>query len=125
MKACAQLKFRDIISETVSEFSRKGNFVRIFPARNSKLYDKYFGGQKPLNKIIYKVLFSNEVLSYTRGGEKSVIPSSAKQTGLISGVSSSSVAGRQSQDRLNSASGVRPIRKSASKSKLMGQEERK
>ena len=86
MKACAQLKFRDIISETVSEFSRKGNFVRIFPARNSKLYDKYFGGQKPLNKIIYKVLFSNEILPMGRNVEKSAMPTSIKQNGLISGV---------------------------------------
>ena len=94
MKVAAQLKFRDIISETVSEFTRKGNFVRIFPARNSKLYDKYFGGQKPLNKIIYKVLFSNEVLAYSRNIEKSAIPQSVKQNGLIQGVQTASQAGR-------------------------------
>ena len=44
LKLAAQVKYREIISETVSEYTRKGNFVRIFPARNSKLYDKYFGG---------------------------------------------------------------------------------
>ena len=44
MKLAAQVKYRDIIAETVGEYTRKGNFVRIFPARNSKLYDKYFGG---------------------------------------------------------------------------------
>ena len=93
--------------------------MRIFPARNSKLYDKYFGGQKPLNKIIYKVLYSNEVLSYGRNAEKSAMPQSLKQNGLISGVSSHSNQTKQSQDRLHSASGVRGIRSSQSKSKLM------
>jgi len=44
LKRACQLKFRDIIAETVSEFTRKGNFVRIYPARNSKMYDRFFAG---------------------------------------------------------------------------------
>jgi len=44
MKTCSQLRFRDIIAETVHEFNRMENFCRIYPARNSKLYDKYFSG---------------------------------------------------------------------------------
>jgi len=40
-KACG-LKFRDILNETVTENNRKNNFVRIYPARNSKIYDKFF-----------------------------------------------------------------------------------
>ena len=40
-KACG-LKFRDILHETVSEYNRKNSFVRIYPARNSKIYDKFF-----------------------------------------------------------------------------------
>jgi len=48
-----------------------------------------------------------------------------KQNGLISGVSTQSNQTKQSQDRLHSASGVRGIRNSQSKSKLMSQEERK
>jgi len=40
-KACS-LKYRDVIAETVEENNRRGNFVRIFPARNSKIYDKFF-----------------------------------------------------------------------------------
>jgi len=66
LKDAASLKFRDIIAETVHEFQRKGNFVRIFPAKNSKLYDKFFTGQKPLNKIIYKVLFTSELMPYSK-----------------------------------------------------------
>ena len=30
------LKFRDIIHETVSEYNRCGEFVRIFPSKGSK-----------------------------------------------------------------------------------------
>jgi len=53
----------------------KGNFVRIFPARNSKIYDKYFNGQKPLNKIIYKALFTSEILPFSKKEEnKSAMP---------------------------------------------------
>ena len=66
MKSSCHLKFRDIIHETISEFNRKGNFVRIYPARNSKMYDKYFPGSKALNKILYKTFYSNEILGYTR-----------------------------------------------------------
>ena len=42
MKQAMFLKFRDILHETVSEYTRRGEFVRIFPAKNSKIYDKYF-----------------------------------------------------------------------------------
>ena len=66
MKNCSQLRFREIIAETVHEFSRMENFCRIFPARNSKLYDKYFSGQKPLNKILYKVFYTTEVIPYEK-----------------------------------------------------------
>lgn len=42
LKASCYIKFRDIVAETVAEYNRKGNFVRIYPSRNSKMYDKYF-----------------------------------------------------------------------------------
>ena len=54
LKQCMQLKFRDLIGDTVSEFCRMKNFCRIYPARNSKLYDKYFSGNKFLNKNCVK-----------------------------------------------------------------------
>lgn len=64
LKQCMQLKFRDLIGDTVSEFCRMKNFCRVYPARNSKLYDKYFSGNKFLNKIIYKVLHTPEIIQY-------------------------------------------------------------
>lgn len=63
MKQACMIKFRDIITETVAEYSRKSEFVRIFPAKNSKIYDKYFN-RSSLNKIIYKVLFTSEFVPY-------------------------------------------------------------
>ena len=74
-----QLRFRDLIAETVHEFNRMENFCRIFPARNSKLYDKFFSGQKPLNKIMYKIFYTSEIIPYERlAGEKSANPVSSK-----------------------------------------------
>ena len=73
------LKYRDLIQETVHEFNRKGNFVRIYPARNSEMYDKYFNGSRTLNKIVYKAFYSNEVLGYTRSqAEQSANPVQSK-----------------------------------------------
>ncbi len=78
------LKYRDLIAETIQECSRMENFCRIYPARNSKLYDKFFSGHKQLNKCIYKVLYTSEILPYDRSGaEKSANPVSGKASGLM------------------------------------------
>ena len=61
-QAC-YLKFRDILAETVNEYNRRGEFVRIFPSKNSKIYDKFFM-KSCLNKIIHKALFTSEVIPY-------------------------------------------------------------
>lgn len=64
LKNCTALRFRDLISETVAEFNRMSNFSRIYPARNSKLYDKYFSGNKALTKVMYKALNSSEIVPF-------------------------------------------------------------
>ena len=63
MRQASFIKFRDIILETVQEYNRKSEFVRIYPAKNSKIYDKFFN-RSSLNKIMYKVLFTSEFLPY-------------------------------------------------------------
>jgi hypothetical protein len=60
IKQAALLKYRDIVHETIGEFSRRGNYVRIYPAKNSYKYDQYFQGSRPLNKMLYKVFFSQD-----------------------------------------------------------------
>lgn len=59
-----QLRFRDLIADTVNEFLRMQNFCRIYPARNSKLYDKFFSSNRALAKITYKVLHTAEIVPY-------------------------------------------------------------
>jgi hypothetical protein len=41
--------------------------VRIYPAKNSEIYDAFFSGPKPYNKIVYKVLYTDEVLKCSTG----------------------------------------------------------
>jgi len=35
-------KAREILKETLHENFRRSNFIRIFPTKNSDIYDKYF-----------------------------------------------------------------------------------
>lgn len=36
--------------------------LRIYPARNSDMYDPFFQHQRPYNKVVYKVLYGDEIL---------------------------------------------------------------
>ena len=62
MKKILNLKFREYIRETLAEYARRGNYVRIYPAKGSDMYDQYFSGPRPYNKAVYKALFSDQVL---------------------------------------------------------------
>ena len=42
LKNGASLKNKDLIIETLAEFERRGNYVRIYPSCNSNLYDQFF-----------------------------------------------------------------------------------
>lgn len=73
MKKSAMLKYRDVLNETVIEFNRSGEFVRIFPCKHSKPYEKYFSGvfgTRMLNRIVHKVLFTNEIVPYEKTAGK-------------------------------------------------------
>jgi hypothetical protein len=59
------LKHREIVAETVEEYCKRGNFVRIYPSKQSNMYDKFFAAPRPLNKLLHKVLFSDKILKYT------------------------------------------------------------
>jgi len=62
LKKLAMVRNRDILKEITSEYERKGNFVRILPARGSDIYDKYFQHQKQIQRYIYKCLFEDEII---------------------------------------------------------------
>ena len=66
MRKAAAIKYREYIRETLSEFQRKGNFIRIYPAKGSDIYDCFFNGTRPYNKILYKALYTDEVLRCTQ-----------------------------------------------------------
>jgi hypothetical protein len=42
LKRLSQLKNKDILKETLTEYSRRGNFIRIYPAKGTECYDVYF-----------------------------------------------------------------------------------
>lgn len=62
MKRACNLKYREYIRETLAEYQRRGNFVRIYPAKGSDMYDNLFLGPRPFNKAVYKALFTDEIL---------------------------------------------------------------
>jgi hypothetical protein len=46
--------------------------VRIFPSRGSKQYEKYFSGAfgtRMLNRLVHKILFTNDIMPYERFGK--------------------------------------------------------
>jgi hypothetical protein len=36
--------------------------VRIYPAKGTDIYDVYFNGPRTYNKLVYKVLYTDEVI---------------------------------------------------------------
>jgi hypothetical protein len=57
-----QQKHKEIIREVCGEYSRLGNFLRIYPSPTSDKYDKFFQGPRPYNKFIHHVLYGSDVL---------------------------------------------------------------
>jgi hypothetical protein len=39
LKNSVLLRHREIVTETLVEYTRRGNYVRIYPAKNSSKYD--------------------------------------------------------------------------------------
>ena len=62
LKKAANLKYKEYLKETIIENTRKNYFLRIYPARGAEMYDMYFQHSRPYNKVINKVLFSDEVI---------------------------------------------------------------
>lgn len=58
-----QGKFREELKDTLMEYSRRGNFVRIYPSQGSDIYDKYFVKAKYVNTFIYNSLYGEALTS--------------------------------------------------------------
>lgn len=39
MKKATGLRYKEYIREAIAEYQRRGNFIRIYPAKNSDIYD--------------------------------------------------------------------------------------
>ena len=50
-------KYKNAIIDAVEEVMRLKNFVRIYPAAECEVYDKFFVMQRPSNKALYNYLF--------------------------------------------------------------------
>lgn len=62
MKKAANLKYKEYIRETISENCRRGYYLRIYPGRGCEMYDPFFQHPRPYNKVIQKVLYTDEVI---------------------------------------------------------------
>ena len=71
IRKAAAFKNKEMIQETLLENLKKGNYVRIYPAKGSDTYDPYFAGPRPANKLVYKALYGDEVLKCPRYAHQS------------------------------------------------------
>lgn len=62
MRKAASLRYKDYIRETLLEGTKKANFVRIYPAKGTEIYDTFFASSRPFNKLVYKMLYTDEIL---------------------------------------------------------------
>jgi hypothetical protein len=62
------LKLRGFLIEILLEDQRKGNFLRIYPAKNSDAYDQYLS-QKSINKAVYSFLYSEVFCSFKKASK--------------------------------------------------------
>lgn len=66
MKKMATLRHREVLKETLQEFQRKGNYVCVYPAQGSNIYDQFFPQIRTLNRFLYKTLFQGDFIESLR-----------------------------------------------------------
>ena len=64
--ATRKSRFNDVVYETLVEYERRGNFLRIYPTKGSHCYDKYFLNPKQSNKAVYNALYNDIELKQTK-----------------------------------------------------------
>ena len=58
------------LRESLAEYERRGNFVRIYPAPGTDMYDCFFAHPRPFNRFLYKVLYSDEIIQLPRSPKR-------------------------------------------------------
>ena len=56
-----QPKHRDVIIDTLEEYERRNNFIRIYPAKGTDHYDKLFEVIRTTHKVVYKYLYGSQM----------------------------------------------------------------
>lgn len=51
--------FKQVVKETLEEYERRGNFLRIYPSKGCYVYDQYFSTVRAVNKSLYTYLFED------------------------------------------------------------------
>ena len=52
-----QGRYNEIFKETLEEYERRGQFMRIYPAKGCEHYDRFFSGLRHNNKALFKFLY--------------------------------------------------------------------
>lgn len=60
------LKYKDLITDCLSEFLRAQHFVRVYPVEGCQIYDKFFSVPRKLNKILYNALYHEEPIEHIK-----------------------------------------------------------
>lgn len=50
-------QYKDMLRDTLEEYSRREHFLRLYPSSHSNNYDQYFASPRAENKWLYSVLF--------------------------------------------------------------------
>jgi hypothetical protein len=69
MRKMVAIKHKELLLESMAENNRRGNYVRIYPSKNSDLYDAFFSGSRPLNRFLYKAMISDELMPSNKSPE--------------------------------------------------------
>ena len=69
-----QPKLREVLFETIAENKRHRNFIRIYPAQGSIVYDKYFETIKSYNRMLYQCLYGRFLFAEGNEPTKALMP---------------------------------------------------
>jgi len=61
---------RDILIDTIEEDRRCNNFIRIFPAKGSDVYNNYFEATRNSNRFLYQCLYGKLIFNEVAKVEK-------------------------------------------------------
>ena len=79
LKNYIALKHKEILKETLEEYTRSDDFIRIYPSKGCDIYNKYFISKRNSNVFIYKALFTEELLPLDQHDNSHMMSSTATE----------------------------------------------